>query len=371
MKKIVLFACAVLSAFTLASCKGKDAPAASSSILTEKLDLSKKVDASNWLDNLADGKIAAQQADKKIILFFSADDQDVVSAALKKTLLTTPDFLQAATAKYVLVNLDFSNELYEQSLEDEALSAKLEANMKIATVYGVQMSPAFYLLTKEGYVITELQYDGMQTAGTVASFEEEIDAHAEEIVTFETAYAKTTAGTDEEKVQAIDALYELIDQRQTYVFAPLASQVITLDPKNKTGLVGKYVLAVADAEATDAALNNDPETMVAVFEKAAKNKFLNGDEKQQAYYYAGYFLAGSGNPDYDKIKDYIQKSYNAAPESERAPQIANLLTMIDQRMQETAEMNENVQVEGAKSAATDAPAGESADDTAANTITLE
>lgn len=365
MKKIVFFAVALVAAGALFGCKKQ----ATTSVGSEKLDLRKKVDASVWLDNLTDGKIAAQQADKKIVLFFSADDQDQLSQILKDNLLNKSEFLADITNDYVLVNLDFSNDLYEKSLEDETLSATLEANMKLATVYGVQMSPMFFLLTKEGYPIVPLFYD--DTLKTTEDFRSEFETNADDIAAFEEAYAKTTEGSNEEKVQAIDALFELVDPRQTYLFTPLAQQVLTLDPKNKTGLVGKYVLAVADAQATDAAMNNDPQAMVDVFAEAAKNKYLNADEKQQAYYYAGYFLAGSGSPDYDLIKEYVQKSYDAAPTSERAPQIAQLLEVIDQRIADIAGMGEDMQQ--ASEAQADGSQSEATDDAASaeNTFSLE
>ncbi|MDE5798450.1 MAG: thioredoxin family protein [Treponemataceae bacterium] len=330
MKKMLMVAAALGAALSFVACKKTAQPS-----FAPKLDLSKSVDATQWLDNLDDAKIAAQQADKKIILFFSADDQDQLSVILKENLLNKDEFLADITGDYVLVNLDFSNSRYEQAQEDEALSAALEENMKLATVYGVQMSPMFFLLTKEGYPITALFYD--TTLQTADDFRNEIAQNAEAIATFDAAYAALNTGSDEDKVRAIDALYEIADPRQTYVFAPLAEQVLALDPKNKTGLLGKYVLALADARATNAALDNDPQGMAAAFVDAAKNKFLSPEEKQQAYYYAGYFLAGSGDPDYAQIKKYVQASYDAAPDSDRAPQIALLLQAIDERMSEPAQ----------------------------------
>ncbi len=325
MKKMLMFAAALVAAFSFAACKKTTRQS-----FAPRLDLSKTVDATRWLDNLDNAKIAAQQADKRIILFFSADDQDQLSVILKENLLDKDEFLADITGDYVLVNLDFSNSRYEQAQENEALSATLEENLKLATIYGVQMSPMFFLLTKEGYPITALFYD--TTLQTTDDFKKEIELNAEAIAAFDAAYAALGAGSDEDKVRAIDALYAIADKRQTYAFAPLAEQVLALDPKNKTGLAGKYVLALADAQATAAALDKDPQAMAQAFADAAKNKFLSPEEKQQAYYYAGYFLAGSGDPDYAQIKKYVQASYDAAPNSDRAPQIALLLQSLDDRM---------------------------------------
>lgn len=345
MKRIAYFIAVALAALALVSCGGK------------------KVDASKWLDSLADGKIAAQQADKKIILFFSADDQDNLSAMLKENILNKDEFVAAATEKYVLVNLDFSESVYEATQVDENASSaekkaakeaekRLEENMDAATQYSVQMSPAFYLLSKEGYVITQLVFD--DTLSSIDGFNAEIDSHAEEITAFDSALAKTAQGTNLEKVSAIDDVYNLTDRRFAYALAPLAKELLKLDTKNESGLAGKYIIELAQVEATDAALHNDIENMISAFEKAAENSLLTASEKQQMYYYAGFYLGGSGSTDYEKVREYIQKAYDADPESDVAPDIQNLLRIVDERIAETAQMNEDVTIEGA----TPAPAAE-------------
>ena len=321
MKKMLMFA-ALAAMLSLAGCKKTP-----QSAFAPRLDLSKAVDATRWLDNLDDAKIAAHQSGKDIILLFSADDQDHFSRMLKDSLLDSEAFIADITRDYVLVNLDFSSGLYEQSAEDEAIAAALEANMKLATVYGIEITPSFFLLSKEGYPITPLFYD--DTLRTAEEFRDEIAQEGEAIAAFRAVYERIGTGSNEDKVRAIDDLYGLADPRQTYLLAPLAEQVLALDPTNKTGLLGKYALALADAQATDAALDNDPERMTEAFAAAAENKYLTPDERQQAYYYAGYFLAGVGDPDYEQIKGYLQKSIDAAPDSEQAPQIARLLQMID------------------------------------------
>ncbi|MBQ6780317.1 MAG: thioredoxin family protein [Treponema sp.] len=337
MKKIGFFAAAILTAFVFTSCG------------------TKKVDATKWLTSLTDGKIAAQQADKKIILFFSADDSDNLSETLKENLLNKDEFIAAETAKYVLVNLDFSESLYEATQVDENASSadkkaaeaaqkQLEENMNVATYYTVQMSPTFYLLSKEGYVITPLTFDDETTS--IEQFDAEIASHSEEITAFEDALAKTTEGSNVDKVEAIDALYAMTDRRFAYLLTPLAKQVLKLDSKNESGLVGKFVFEIAQAEATDAALHNDVEKMVKSFETAAEHKHLDADQKQLMYYYAGYYLANTGSTDYARVRDYIQKSYDTNPESDIASEIQNLIRIIDERINDVSEMNENVQIEG-------------------------
>ncbi|MBQ7159859.1 MAG: thioredoxin family protein [Treponema sp.] len=337
MKKIIFFAVAALSVFSLISCGGK------------------KIDSTKWLDSFNDGKIAAQKENKKIILFFSADDQDNLSAQLKENLLFKSEFVDFATEKYVLVNLDFSESKYNETEVDENASSaekkaakeakqKLTENMDTATYFSVQMSPTIYLTSKEGYVITQLVFD--DTLTSIEGFEAEIASHEAEITQFEETLAKTTQGTNLEKVSAIDDLFNMTDRRFAYQLAPLAKEVLKLDPKNDSGIAGKYVIELAQADATDAALENDVEKMIKVFETAAENKLISSEQKQRMYYYAGYYLGGTGSTDYKRVRDYIQKAYDADPESDIAGDIQNMIRIVDERIAETEQMNEDVTIEG-------------------------
>jgi len=337
MKKTVFFT-AILMAFALISCNN-----------------TRRIDATKWLNSFSDAKTAAQQADKKIILFVSADDSDNLSAVLKENILFKDEFVAAETQKYVLVNLDFSESVYEaaqvpedaSSAEKKAAAAakkQLEENMDVATYYSVQMSPTIYLLSKEGYVIVQLVLDDAVTS--IEAFDAEVDSHAEKIKAFDEALEKTKKGTNLEKVSAIDDFYALTERRHAYHLAPLAREVLKLDPKNESGLAGKYVIELAQVEATDYALKNDMSGMATAFEKAAKNDLLTAEQKQEMYYYAGYYLGGSGSTDYTRVRDYIQKAYDACPDSDVAPEIQNLIHIVDERIAETSQMNEEVKIEG-------------------------
>jgi len=347
MKKIGFVAALLLAAFAMISCGNKT------------------VDSTKWLDSFEDAKIAAQKENKQIILFFSADDSDNLSLTLKEKLLFKDDFVTAETAKYVLVNLDFSESKYQaaQVAEDasseekkaaEKAKKRLEENMNVATYYSVQMSPTFYLTSKEGYYITQLLFD--DTLSSIEGFDAEIASHEEEIKTFTDALARTTQGTNLEKAKAIDDLYNQTDRSFVYSLAPLAREGLKLDPKNESGVTNRFVVEIAQVEAMEAAMSNDIEKMIQVFDKAAENKLLSAEQKQQMYYYAGYYLGGMGSTDYARVREYIQKAYDADPQSDAASGIQNLLRIVDERIAETAQMNEDIKIENK----TDSPSDDSA-----------
>ena len=342
MKKTGFFVTALLAAWMMISCE------------------SKTIDSTKWLDNFEDAKTAAQKEDKQILLFFSADDSDNLSLVLKENLLFKDEFVAAETSKYVLVNLDFSEnrfmaaEVGEDATAEEKKAAEkarkqMEKNMDVATQFYVEMSPSFFLATKEGYCITQLVFD--ESLSSVAGFEEEIESHKDQIDSFMQALEKTKTGTNLEKVQAIEDLFTNIDPRFYNLFSPLARELLKLDPKNESGLAGKYVILLAHADAQNAAINNDPEKMVQVYEKAAENKILSDEDRQTLYYYAGYSLGAFGSTDYAKVREYVQKAYDFAPQSDVAPSIQNMLRIIDERLADTAQMNNDVKIEGIEDSA--------------------
>lgn len=301
---------------------------------------SNNIDSTLWIDNLIDGKAAATKENKKIFLFFSGDDQDESSAQLKEKIFNTSDFMDEMLSSYVLVNLDFSNSLFEKasadplaSEEEKAIAAelwiKLEENMRDAGVYNIQATPSFFLLTKEGYVITELVFDNEpQKASDVLG---EIESRAEQIVEYENTLASCRTGKAKDRLEAINKLFDRTEPQLRYLLTDLSDDYIKLDKKNKTGMVGAHVVAKANAKAVQFYLDQDPASASEEFAKAAASKYLKPDQKQQCYYTAGYLFSQSGTEDYAKVKEYFQKAYDADPTSVYAETIQSMMRMMDER----------------------------------------
>lgn len=300
MKKILtLFAAGVL-ALALISC-------------------GKKIDSSNWLSSLDDAKKAAVSESKNIFLFFSADDTDGASVSLKEKIFSTEEFLSAYTDKYVLVNIDFSDSRYEAGQD------ALREDMKVFERYNAGSVPYFLILSKEGFVITRLAFDPSDDFESVkAAF-----SGAEgTIARFEETLARTKTGTTEERLDAINEIFDSTEPALAYHLTPLNEMYLSLDKGNASGQSSKHIIALAYAKAEDFFLDDEPQKASDEFARVAKNKVLTADERQMAYYTAGYLLAQSGSTEFAKIKDYFNKAYDAAPDSEEAANIKIAITYI-------------------------------------------
>ena len=310
---------------------------AAAAVLFTACSKTPKIDSSKWIDNLEDGLTAAAKENKRVFVFFSVDDQDGISADLKSAVFNTEDFISSKTADFVLVNLDYSNSLFEEidakqngteeeQKEAEALSDKIQRNMVTINMYNVESSPAFYILSKEGYVESIL--DITSEDDTLEAVNNKFEEKKASLESFDNLLAATAKGSKSEKVQAIDALFEAAAPQLRQVLTPLSEQLVKLDPKNESGFVGKHVIAIANAKAIRAYVQQDPETASAEFVKAGDNQYVSAEDRQGAYYTAGYLLAQSGSQDYQAIKDLFQKSYDAAPESEHAAQIKQMMGFV-------------------------------------------
>ena len=331
MKKLFNFVAAVFAvSFVLAGCSKNEEKTVRKP--------SENIDSSTWIDNLIDGKAVAEKEDKKIFLFFSGDDQDQSSAELKGKIFNLDGFISEMTKKYVLVNLDFSNSLFdkasadplaseEEKAEAAALWVKLEENMRDAGLYNIQATPSFFILTKEGYVIKELFFD--QKPQTVDEVFKALDLLADEIAEYDNLLASARSGKTDDRLAAINRLFEKTEPQLRYLLSDFCEEYIKLDKKNSTGMVGTYVIALANSRAVQHYFDQDPLAASEEFAAAAKSKYLSPEEKQQALYTAGYLYANSGTDDAAKIKDYLKKAYDAAPESAYAESILSMIRMLE------------------------------------------
>lgn len=305
---------------------------------------SENIDSTSWIDNLIDGKAAAVKENKKIFLFFSGDDQDGASAGLKEKVFNTEEFMRVYTDKYVLVNLDFSDSRFEAARVDSSatdeekktaaeLEKRLEEDLRDASLYNIEATPTFFILTKEGYVVKEVIFEK-----PVSSVEEVNDVFAtleDDIAVYDNTLSAAENSVDKkDRLEAIDKLFELTDAQHRYLLVDLSGLYVKLDKKNETGNVGKHIVAIANANAVQAYIDQDPVAASEQFANAAKSKFLSSVEKQQCYYTAGYLYGQSAPNDFEKIKSYFEKSYKADPESPYAEQIQNMVKMLEERIAE-------------------------------------
>jgi len=318
MKKTFIFIANILLAISLLSC-------------------GKKIDSSVWLNNFEDAKKAARAENKRIFVFFSDDEGDGKSAKLKENLFNKEEFIKNYTEKYVLVNLDFSSSRADSYADDFARDARLLES------YDADEIPFFFVLSKEGYFISQLVFEDYYDLDTARITFDEAE---EEIKDFEDKLAKTKIGSVEERLNAIDELFNATDVSQITHLKDLSEQVLKLDKKNEYGFYINHAISLAYTNAQEFILDGNEEKGSEVFEKLSHDKNFNNDDKQMALYTAGYMLIQVGSTNYEKILGYFRQAYEIDPESESGQGIKTAMDFVQMQIDgEGDDLAENLTTE--------------------------
>lgn len=266
---------------------------------------------------------AAKKSGKKILLFFTKVEDGGNNETIVNDVLHASDYNELIGKEFETCQIDYSRERFSKKSEnfDEARN---ERDMKTAVIYGAESTPAVLLLTKQGYVITNITY---LPAKNPKEFSEIIEMDRKSISEMEAFLAELDASKGLDRVQKIDELYEQTKANFRYQLRALSDEVIKLDKKNQSGLVGKHLLARASTKAMECYLRREPQKAVDCYLEPLKSKFLSVEEKQRTYFAAAY-ITGNDTPSVEtseKIIGFLKSAQELDPESQLAERCALLL----------------------------------------------
>ena len=135
---------------------------------------SAKTDDSGWYNDYEAAKKIASKQNKNILLFVNSVYDIDGSQNAVKLLLETPEFVNGLKDSYVCVHFDFTdimnlnvideNAKPEEKKAFEKRRAEIEKQFAVADALAIQTTPAIVLTTKEGYYITNVQFDFASSA---------------------------------------------------------------------------------------------------------------------------------------------------------------------------------------------------------------
>lgn len=128
-----------------------------------------------------------------------------------------------------------------------------------------------------------------------------------------------------EKAQAIDALLHTVGNAHSSRYDSLRLQVPELDPHNRFGLKGAYILMGAAIRAKHCAQQGNYRNAGDEYKAAAETGELSAAELQQAWYLAAYSYLMSERFDTQVIIEYLQRAVAADPYSTAVPHITQAL----------------------------------------------
>lgn len=306
-----------------------------------------------WYQDFEGTVKIAKKSGKNIMVLFSRDDRDINIKNLKERIFDTPEFFAAFSDDYEFCNLDFSGERFKKVKSDgKKLSAKEkkqnDRDMRTAVIYGMTTTPAILLMSPQGYVITDISY--IPGNLTLSDFQGLVNSYSDEIKAMSNYVKALKLAHGLEKVTAIDLLFEETSTNYRYALNDLIYSVPKLDPKDESGLVGKYILAAASSESVDCYLNRHPEKTVDVYLKTAKSKYLNTPQKQQCYFAAAYVSRSNDNSveNSEKIISYLEQAVALDSESPIGVRSAEMIEREAERLARYKEIEARKKAEGAQ-----------------------
>ncbi|MCR5254255.1 MAG: hypothetical protein K6C98_11155 [Treponema sp.] len=288
---------------------------------------------SGFYADMDSGLAAAKKSSQSVLVFITQEGEDELSASFMETVRS--DEVQGQIAsKYALVHMDFSQSAFQKTVVRDADSKEvqeeskkaadvMQKNSRFAALINPEFTPAVYMFTSEGYYVSHLVLKGDEKAD---GFMAALKADEVKLNAIREMIAKTKVGKSLEKISAIDALFEATQPEYRFFLIDLVNEAINLDKKNKSGLMSKYIITRTEYDAMICFYDNNASGAVNAYVKAAKEKFLSAEEKQQAYYMAALVLVKSSGPEsVPMIVNYLEKSLEAAPKSAVASKVKDNL----------------------------------------------
>jgi thioredoxin-related protein len=270
---------------------------------------------------------AAQKSGKKILLFFTKIEDGGLNEKIVNNVLQAGDYNELFGGEFETCRIDYSRERFSRKAEGFN-EAQNDRDMKVAVVYGVDTTPAVVVLTKQGYVICNITYLPIENPQDLLKI---VELDRKNIDDMEKLLAEIDAAKGLDRVAKIDELFEQTNANYRYQLRELSDQVIKLDKKNESGLVGKYLLARASTKAMECYLRREPDKAVDCYLEPLKSKFLSVEEKQRSYFAAAY-ITGKNDMSVENSKEII-KYLNAAIELDSQSQLAERCRFLLERQE--------------------------------------
>jgi thioredoxin-related protein len=266
-----------------------------------------------WLDDFDAAKAKAEKDGKDLLVDFTGSDWCGWCVKLKSEVFSQEGFKTEAPKSFVLVELDFPRK--------KELPAKLkQQNEKLVKEYQVEGYPTILLADAKGRAYAKAGYQ----AGGPAKYMELLGTLRAKKAARDEAFAKADKASGIEKAKLLDqALMALEKDEVRGGYMDVMQQIVELDADNKAGLKMKYVTRDRLEKASALANAGDVDKALASLDAFVNATPPTGEAKQEVYFLKGALLFGK--KDKAGALAALQTALEAAPKSERAGQIGQIL----------------------------------------------
>jgi len=282
--------------------------------------------ATEWVKDYDAVQETAKERNKDVLLAFTGIGWDNVSGKFEKDIMLNQEFIRKVGKKFELAQIDIP------SGENEVSEEEMQKIFTYAMMYGLETTPSLILLNKEGTRYGMVAYsEDMGLESVIEAIEKEEFSYNE--------LGKLKADIEKakgvKKVKLIDELYEKSTDEEKAQMTDYILEVQTLDPENKSGLLGKYKLLAAYSEAGLYMQRGDVISARDLLIRVAEDSAIEPEYAQEAFYTAAYISALSGlmttQEEIDNVCSLIEKAINIYPESEHIEDLNQFLNLVKEQ----------------------------------------
>ncbi|MCM1407652.1 MAG: thioredoxin family protein [Treponema brennaborense] len=274
-----------------------------------------------WQTNYAEAKKLAAAQNRGVAVLFTGISWDGISRQLNDDVFSADKFLAQLSKDFVPVSIDFPQ--LPENPDEETLE-----KLSVAEKFYVQRTPALILETADEFVAASVSFDSPDiTAPTAFKMLKQAISNADELTALRKKIEKSSGIEKAGFIADMIRQLESVPQGKTAV---LAKEALALDPENATGKMIRLKMLAAYSDAVELFRFGKVEDAVGLFTAIAEDAHASAAEIQEAYHNAAYLHAMAGNED-EIIIGYLQKAYDAAPDSESAVPIRELIEQMKSR----------------------------------------
>ncbi len=276
-----------------------------------------------WTDDVAAAKAKAAASDKDLFMDFTGSDWCGWCIRLKDEVFTKQEFKATVPDDFVLVYLDFPNNVPQS---DEVI----QQNQRLQQEFNVQGFPTIALTDAQG---RPYAFTGYRDGG-VEPYLEHIEELKARRVARDEALAEAEAAEGVEKAKAFDRAMEAVTLDLAVAhYGDVVEQIIALDSDDEAGLKSKYQAAYQQAkigeqmqEAMGLLSSGNLDAGLAKLDAILETQNPQPEARQLILAIKGQVKMQSGDP--AAARELLNQSLQAAPESDIAPNIQQLLDQL-------------------------------------------
>jgi thioredoxin-related protein len=269
-----------------------------------------------WTENFEEAKALAAKDGKDLLLEFTGSDWCPYCIELRQKVFDTPEFKKEAPKSFVLVELDFPNNVKQS---DQIR----QQNAQLAETYGVGGYPTMVLTDAKGEPYAQVGYNGQaeQVVPKLIGMHNH-KAHRDELL------AKANKTTGVEKAQILDeVIHNKLSDEILPQYDDILDQIVAADSENKAGIKAKYETRVELRPIIAGAQAGDIPGAIAKLEDKLKEKGATALRKQEIMYMKAILLQFS-NQAVESLAT-LKEARDQDPKSDRGKEIAGILAQIE------------------------------------------